>query len=354
MVWLYVVGGVAAVVVSVMLWIGLTNNEFQHRYVKTPPTRKSTVPYKEPPAEGQYTIRDFTTGQTDTEVSAQCIGRDIPLRIMTWNIERGFQFEAILQHLLDIRPDILLLQEVDVGTVRVGGIDVGAELASRLQMHLMFVTHQAVNGGVHGDAILSRYPFQECWITVMPQVRTQLLHTGRKTYAVPGARIQLPSGDALDLYSVHTDAYTGIRGRVKQINAVLQDYHSRNGGSRAAVIAGDLNTMGDGYKRLIPLFCNDDLRWGSLGLTEQQWWRDNVWCHTTFKDASTEPTLKLLNGWLMADKLDWLCVSGLEYWQDQRKHTTHRMRPDEARRDIRVEGMDASDHAFVMSDFVFV
>jgi hypothetical protein len=37
------------------------------------------------------------------------------------------------------------------------------------------------------------------------------------------------------------------------------------------ICAGDLNTMANGVKRYQPWFCCDDLRWGSIGYSESEW-----------------------------------------------------------------------------------
>lgn len=42
------------------------------------------------------------------------------------------------------------------------------------------------------------------------------------------------------------------------------------------VILGDLNTMANGIARLSPNYCCDDLRWGSLGMSEARYWQRHV------------------------------------------------------------------------------
>jgi hypothetical protein len=57
-----------------------------------------------------------------------------PLVIVTWNIERGMQDDAILQTLRRLDADILLLQEVDRFCKRTGYRDVARDLAAALDM----------------------------------------------------------------------------------------------------------------------------------------------------------------------------------------------------------------------------
>jgi hypothetical protein len=98
-------------------------------------------------------------------------------RVLAWNIERGARLEGQLQafrehpYLRDC--DVLLLSEVDVGMARSGNRHVARELACQLGMHYAFVPcylslvkgsglERKVQGdndlGLHGNAILSRYP----------------------------------------------------------------------------------------------------------------------------------------------------------------------------------------------------
>lgn len=48
-----------------------------------------------------------------------------PLKLLQWNIERGYQLPGIVQELKRIDADVLSLQEVDVGCDRSEGADTG-------------------------------------------------------------------------------------------------------------------------------------------------------------------------------------------------------------------------------------
>ena len=66
---------------------------------------------------------DYRRGDTGAAYAALAAGR--PLRVLQWNIERGYQLEAIKAALAAADADVLLLQEIDVGCDRSGGHDVG-------------------------------------------------------------------------------------------------------------------------------------------------------------------------------------------------------------------------------------
>jgi hypothetical protein len=47
------------------------------------------------------------------------------IKLLQWNIERGYKLAGIIEELKSIDADIIALQEVDVGCERSGGADTG-------------------------------------------------------------------------------------------------------------------------------------------------------------------------------------------------------------------------------------
>ena len=66
-------------------------------------------------------------------------------------------------------------------------------------------------------------------------------------------------------------------------------------GSSKQVIMADLNTMANGVARLSPNYCCDALRFGSLGLSEAQWWHRHVLAVRS--DAPNPPPNRTLMRW---------------------------------------------------------
>jgi hypothetical protein len=94
------------------------------------------------------------------------------VRLVQWNLERGYQLPGIIEALRRLDADVIALQEVDVGCDRSGGADVGEEIASALSMHLTFLPEfeelrsarrapRDQGGGVHGNALLSKFDVLE-------------------------------------------------------------------------------------------------------------------------------------------------------------------------------------------------
>ena len=59
----------------------------------------------------------------------------LALKFLTWNIERGLEFESIFHVLEAEHADIMVLQEVDRNTNRTGRRYVDRDLSARLKQH---------------------------------------------------------------------------------------------------------------------------------------------------------------------------------------------------------------------------
>ncbi len=85
-------------------------------------------------------------------------------RILTYNVHRcvGVDKRLDVGRIADViaacRPDIVALQELDVGRVRTGGVDQAHEIARRLNMSFHFNAALRVEEEQYGDAILTCLP----------------------------------------------------------------------------------------------------------------------------------------------------------------------------------------------------
>ena len=60
------------------------------------------------------------------------------VRLMTFNIERGYQLEKIVEQIRVADADIISIQEIDIQCERSGNKDVGAEIASQIGLNYVF------------------------------------------------------------------------------------------------------------------------------------------------------------------------------------------------------------------------
>src|SRR5690348_14820842 len=87
------------------------------------------------------------------------------LKLVSWNIDRGYGFDRVLTTLGEKQPDLSLLQEVDLHDRRTKGRDIARDLAEKLGDNYAFGAEfqelsQSVNDqpAYHGQATLSRWP----------------------------------------------------------------------------------------------------------------------------------------------------------------------------------------------------
>ena len=181
------------------------------------------------------------------------INRPIPdidhLSVVTWNIERGQQYDSILKALRTLDADVLLLQEVDRHARRTGFRDIARDLAHALDLN--FVTggeFQEIGEGrgdrpaLTGQAILSKVPITGAEVLTF---KAQAKWKWSINPAQPrrGGRIALKARTAgLLLYNVHIESGGNDTLQRRQIAEVIQDEAGEAAQSTGpVVIGGDFN-----------------------------------------------------------------------------------------------------------------
>ncbi len=126
-------------------------------FLATPLACASTAPAfrAEPPP-----MHLVSTAATPADTGAPREGEDV--RVMTFNIQSGIHgLGKVAELIRSASPDIVALQEVDVGSSRAGGMDQPAELARRTGLtHYAHFRTTTLFGGDYGVALLSRYPLE--------------------------------------------------------------------------------------------------------------------------------------------------------------------------------------------------
>lgn len=192
------------------------------------------------------------------------------LRVAAWNIERGKRFgvltDFIERHELLRTADVLLLNEVDIGMGRSENRDVPRELAERFGHAYVFANcHLVVSPGdageryhgrpnrrgLHGNAILSRYPIRRFTAVTLPEYRDKLgaleQRLGNKRAVL--AELELDDGP-ITVGAVHLDPFAPAHYRAHQVRLVLRalEAFERQGPPasprpRRCLLGGDLNTV---------------------------------------------------------------------------------------------------------------
>jgi len=178
-------------------------------------------------------------------------------RVVSWNIERGFQFAKILDFFRSMQADLLLLQEVDLNARRTHYRDIASELAQALHFNYVFgMEFEELSEGTrarpafHGMATLSPWPLYRARII---RFRDQSSFWKPRWY-VPdlpvfqrriGGRIALVAetaiyGQRVVTYNLHLESRGTDELRIRQLNEVLADCRKYVGQPKL-IVAGDFN-----------------------------------------------------------------------------------------------------------------
>ncbi|MCA8941473.1 MAG: endonuclease/exonuclease/phosphatase family protein [Planctomycetes bacterium] len=160
------------------------------------------------------------------------------LRVMAYNVKHGHGMDGRVdiaraaQVIRTRSPDLVALQEIDVGVDRSGRVDQPAELGRLTGMHHAFGKFLDYGGGDYGLAILSRFPITEVRRIVLPDGR----HEPRSALLV---RVD-PPGFSLpvDFVCVHLDWLQDDTRRFAQAH----ELHAALGATpHPVIVAGDFN-----------------------------------------------------------------------------------------------------------------
>ena len=165
------------------------------------------------------------------------------LTVMTYNIHHGegmdksLDLPRIASVISSVKPDLVALQEVDLGTDRTNHVAQAEELAKLTGMHFVYGPAMDYQGGKYGDAVLSRYPIQSWRFVMLPwQQGSQ-----REPRVAVVTTCTLPGKKKLIFVSTHLDHTHEPSDRYLQAKALNDALEDRAGRTPAAVLAGDFN-----------------------------------------------------------------------------------------------------------------
>lgn len=98
-------------------------------------------------------------------------------RLLTYNVhrcvgvDRRLDIARIVAVIAEHEPDIVCLQELDVGRARTGGVDQARAIAEGLSMSFRFHPAMRVESEQYGDAILTPHPERLIRAAALPSVR---------------------------------------------------------------------------------------------------------------------------------------------------------------------------------------
>jgi endonuclease/exonuclease/phosphatase family metal-dependent hydrolase len=179
------------------------------------------------------------------------------VRIVDWNIDRGFKLSEIIDFLGDSNADVFLLQEIDINAHRTHQLNIAQEIARKLRLNYVFGREfvELSQGSkhrpaYHGQATLSRWKisssrvihFQRQSDFWKPRWFKPNLSTFQERL---GGRIALVSEIVIQslpivTYNLHLESRSADDLRLTQLNEVLQ-HAATYDAARLLIVAGDLN-----------------------------------------------------------------------------------------------------------------
>ena len=186
------------------------------------------------------------------------------LTVAAWNMERCKHVEHSAALIRAVEADIVLATEMDFGMARSGQVHTTRDLAAKLGFAYAFGVEfvelgtgdlretAAFSGvanrhGLHGNAILSRYPLSDIRLIPIADDGLWFLHSpkndGQRRIGARmaiAARVETAEG-SLVIVSVHYESESDAAGRAAQTSVLVREVEAIYG-SGPAVIGGDLNT----------------------------------------------------------------------------------------------------------------
>lgn len=189
-----------------------------------------------------------------------------PLRVMTFNIKSGlYGLEKVARLIEEANPDVVALQEVDLGARRSGQVDQPAQLAEatglRYQAYFQATTK---SHGAYGVALLSRFPLEgrsQYRLPVPPGAEPRTLghvvvHLGGQEVSLYVTHlIQMPFRDGAR--AMQTEVISGILAEDVRPKLLLGDFNDFADGTALALLRTQLQdvfaTVGQGPGGTLPL-----------------------------------------------------------------------------------------------------
>jgi endonuclease/exonuclease/phosphatase family metal-dependent hydrolase len=225
--------GAVVLILAVLALLFLRDNGSEEPRVDEP-TASST------PTDSVVEEPTDTPSETDTvpsppagleELVCQQFRKPLELRLLSFNTRRSTgTLNAIAGEILELDPDIVLLQEVDRKMLRTGSVDQAEVLADAVGMDGSFSSNLVRGSGQYGTLILSKYD-------VVQQGRIPLVRTPRsEARGLQWVTVDV-DGRPVRVYNTHLDA-TRPAVRLAQARQVADVLAADD---LPIVLGGDLN-----------------------------------------------------------------------------------------------------------------
>jgi endonuclease/exonuclease/phosphatase family metal-dependent hydrolase len=169
------------------------------------------------------------------------------LRVLCYNIHYGqgtdgrYDLQRLANVINEAKPDLVALQEVDVGVKRSGRVHQARRLAELTAMAVRFGPTQHYEGGLFGNAVLTRLPILDVAIHPLPYTEST---PERVTYprGVIAVTVRGPDGNPLRFVSTHFQ-HNVPEDRAAEAKAINELFGQQE--ELPTILAGDMNAVPD-------------------------------------------------------------------------------------------------------------
>lgn len=173
--------------------------------------------------------------------------RSDTVRILCYNIHYGqgndgkYDVARLAKVIQRTKPDLVALQEVDVGVKRSGRVHEAQRLAELTGMAVRFGPTQHYEGGLFGNAVLTRLPILDVMIQPLPYTEST---PERVTYPRGAIVVTVrgPGDKPLKFISTHFQ-HNVPADRVAEAKAINKHFTTNN--QIPTILAGDMNAKPD-------------------------------------------------------------------------------------------------------------
>jgi endonuclease/exonuclease/phosphatase family metal-dependent hydrolase len=192
-------------------------------------TSPTEAPAETEPPSGTETVPSPPDGLD--EIVCELFRQPVDLRVLSFNTHRSTgSLNAIAEEILQVDPDVVLLQEVDRQMLRTGAVDQAEVLADAVGMDGSFSSNLARGSGHYGTLILSRFD-------IVQQGRIPLVRSPRaEARGLQWVTLEV-NGQAVRVYNTHLDATRAdVRlAQARQVAGVVAE------DDLPTILGGDLN-----------------------------------------------------------------------------------------------------------------
>jgi endonuclease/exonuclease/phosphatase family metal-dependent hydrolase len=169
------------------------------------------------------------------------------LRILSYNIHYGqgvdgkYDLARLAEVINKAQPDLVALQEVDVGVKRSGRVHQAQRLGELTKMSVRFGPTQHYQGGLYGNAVLTRLPILDVVIQPLPYTDST---SQRVTYPRGAISVTVRGPDEKPLRFISTHFQHNVpEDRLAEAKAINKLFV--NPDNMPTILAGDMNAVPD-------------------------------------------------------------------------------------------------------------